>query len=152
MTTRAEAGAAWTSRIAVAAVFSLNVQSALAFILAPDRYTTGFEITGVPGEMLVRSLGVLFLMWNATYPPVIVDPWRFRALFVVVLVQQLIGLSGETWMLLALPHGHDALATTATRFIVFDGTGFVVMALAFAALWRRHSGDERAGSLPQEWR
>jgi hypothetical protein len=127
----------WLARGAVAAVFAVNVQSALAFIITPARYADGFEVSGVPGEMLVCSLGILFLMWNATYPPVIAFPWRFRALFAVVLAQQVIGLVGETWMLVSLPAGHEALAATATRFIAFDGAGLVLMAVAFALLLRR---------------
>lgn len=127
----------WFARLAVGAVFLLNVQCALQFILWPGRYTAGFELAGVPGEAAVRGLGITFLMWNATYPLVLWDPRRHRALFAVVLAQQLIGLAGETWLLLTLPAGHDALAASITRFTVFDGAGLLVMAAAFALLGGR---------------
>jgi hypothetical protein len=49
----------------------------------------------------------------------------------VLLVQQAIGLAGETWMWLTLPAGHAALWTTGLRFIAFDGAGLVGMGLVF---------------------
>lgn len=126
--------AQWFARVAVAAVFAVNVQCALAFLVAPARYASGFGLGGVPGEAAVRGLGVAFLMWNVTYPLVIWQPRRQRTLFAVVLAQQAVGLIGETWLLLSLPVGHKALASSITRFIVFDGAGLVLMAAAFSAL------------------
>lgn len=126
----------WFARIAVASVFAVNIDCALAFLLRPEIYAGGFELSGVPGVTAVRSLGVLFLMWNATYPPVIWQPGRFTALFAVVLAQQAIGLVGETALLLALPAGHAALTSAITRFIVFDASGLVLMLAAFVLLLR----------------
>ena len=56
------------------------------------------------------------------------------ALYVVVLVQQAIGLVGETAILLGLPGGHEVLAASILRFIAFDAAGLVLMAAAFAWL------------------
>ena len=67
----------------------------------------------------------------------------------IVLVQQAIGLAGETWMLLALPPGHDALAATGWRFVAFDGGGLVAMAVMFGLMayrWR----DQGSGLRPLE--
>jgi hypothetical protein len=100
-------------------------------VAQPDRYAPGFEVSGVPGRVLVRGIGILFLMWNATYPPVLVRPDRNRTLFAVILVQQAIGLAGETWMWATLPAGHAALWMTGLRFIAFDGAGLVGMGLVF---------------------
>jgi hypothetical protein len=122
---------AWVVRLVVGAVFLMNVGCGLSFLAWPDRYAAGFEIGGVPGFALVRGLGILFLMWNATYPPVILQPGRTRALFAVVLVQQVIGLAGEIWIWLALPAGHAALQATGLRFILFDGIGLLGMVAAF---------------------
>lgn len=91
------------ARIAVAAVFALNVQCALQFVLWPEAFAGAYELSGVAGEAAVRGLGVAFLMWNATYPTVIASPRRFQALYAVVLVQQAIGLVGETAILLGFP-------------------------------------------------
>jgi hypothetical protein len=121
----------WLARLVVGAVFLLNVTCALSFVAWPDRHAPAFEVSGVPGQVLVRGMGILFLMWNATYPPVLARPGRNRTLSVVILVQQTIGLAGETWMWATLPPGHAALRATGLRFIAFDGAGLVGMGLAF---------------------
>lgn len=125
---------AWLARIAVGAVFAVNVQAALAFITDPARYAPGFELAGVAGETAVRGLGVAFLMWNATYPLVIWRPRRYRTLFGVVLAQQTIGVLGESWIRATLPAGHATLASGVERFIVFDTIGLAVMLATFAIL------------------
>src|SRR5262245_29039461 len=114
--TQRQARVTWVARAIVAGVFAVNLSCAISFILQPEQYASAFEIGGLPGYTMVRALGILFLMWNATYPPVIVDPRSHRTLFAVVLAQQLIGLAGETWLWLALPAGHTALWTTGLRF------------------------------------
>ena len=134
-------GRVWMARIAVGGVFLVNVSCAISFILWPERYVSGFELTGVPGAATVRGLGILFLMWNATYPPVVYQPVLHKTLFEVVLVQQAIGLAGETWLWLTLPAGHAALLETGLRFIVFDGVGLVLMAITYVML----HGGKRAG-------
>ena len=121
----------WVARVVVGAVFVLNVQCALQFILWPERYASGFELAGVPGETAIAGLGIAFLMWNATYPLVLWDPRRHRTLFGVIIVQQLIGLVGESWLLLTLPTGHEALAASITRFVAFDGAGLALLVAAF---------------------
>jgi len=123
------------ARLALAVVFFFNVSCALAFIARPEAYTPGFEVSGVPGETLVRGMGILFLMWNVTYPLAIWNPWRYRWLFLIVILQQAIGLAGETWMLLTLPPGHTTLLTTGCRFIAFDGGGFIALLVTFALMW-----------------
>ena len=127
----------WLARLVVGLVFLFNMTCALPFVVWPDRYAPGFEVSGVPGRMLVRGIGILFLMWNATYPPVLARPDRNRTLFAVILAQQAIGLAGETWMWATLPPGHAALDATATRFIAFDGAGLVEMGLVFWLLQHR---------------
>jgi hypothetical protein len=127
----------WLARIIVGAVFLMNVSCALAFILQPETYSAGFEVAGVPGRIYIQGLGILFLMWNATYPLVIFQPIRYRALFVVVLIQQAIGFAGETWLWLTLPAGHSPLRTTGLRFILFDGIGLIAMAGAYWLLMRQ---------------
>lgn len=119
-------------RVAFAAVFAMNVQCAVQFALWPADFCAAYELSGVAGEAAVRGIGIAFLMWNVTYPAVIVDPERFRALGWVVLVQQLVGLVGESLLLLTLPAGHDVLAASVLRFVVFDGAGLVLMAAAWA--------------------
>lgn len=126
--------AAMLARVAFAIVFVINVQCAVAFVLWPDAYAASFELAGIPGAAAVRGLGVAFLMWNATYPAVIASPVRFRAVAVIVLVQQAIGLVGETWLRAGLPDGYTTLSASIERFILFDGLGLVLMAAALAWL------------------
>ena len=129
------------ARIAVAIVFALNVQCALQFVLWPDAFAGAYELSGVAGEAAVRGLGVAFLMWNATYPAVIASPRRFQALYAVALVQQTIGLVGETAILLGLPAGHEVLAASILRFIAFDAGGLALMTAAF--VWMLLRGRSR---------
>ncbi len=129
----------WLARLALVVVFFFNVSCALAFVVRPAAYAPGFEVSGVVGQVIVRGIGILFLMWNVTYPLAIRDPWRYRWLFLIVIIQQVIGLTGETWMLLTLPPGHAALATTGWRFVAFDGGGLVAMLITFALMQLTHS-------------
>ena len=115
--------AAWLARAAFLLVFAINVQCAASFVLWPDAYAPSFEVAGVPGAAAVQGLGIAFLMWNATYPAVIASPLRFRAVAVIVLVQQAIGLAGESWLRFGLPAGHAALSASIERFILFDAAG-----------------------------
>lgn len=121
----------WAARMLVMLVFTANLSAAIPFILYPERYSPGFEVGGTPGGVLVRSMGILFLMWNATYPPVILHPDRHRVLFGIVLAQQIIGLLGELAMWVRLPVGHPMLQATGIRFILFDGFGLLALGLAF---------------------
>ena len=131
---RSRAPAVWFARAAVGLVFAGNVACALSFILQPDNYAASFETSGVPGGTVVRGFGILFLMWNATYPPVLVRPVAQKALFALILVQQAIGVVGELWIWLTLPTGHPALQETGLRFLLFDGFGLLIMGIAFALL------------------
>ena len=128
----------WLARLALIVVFCFNVSCALAFVARPEAYAPGFEVSGAVGEILVRGIGILFLMWNVTYPLAIWHPWRYRWLFLIIIAQQAIGLTGETWMLLTLPPGHAPLAATGLRFIAFDGGGLVAMLVTFALLVYPH--------------
>lgn len=125
------------SRLAVSTVFILNLTCALDFLIRPGMYTTGFEVSGEVGRVIVQSIGILFLMWNATYPPVIFQPHKQLTLFAVILVQQLIGVVGESWLYFSLPEIHQALRDTGFRFIIFDGSGLVLMLVAFVLLHKK---------------
>jgi hypothetical protein len=126
--------AEWVARLVVFAVFSVNVSCAAGFLISPDLYAPSFELSGLEGRMVVQGFGILFLMWNATYPLVLVNPRCHKTLFVVILAQQAIGLIGESFLLWSLPTGHDSIAAAITRFAQFDGIGLVLMAAAFVLL------------------
>ena len=136
-------------RVAYAVVFAINVQCALSFALWPGSFAGAYELSGVAGEAAVRGIGVAFLMWNATYPLVIANPAKHRALAGVVIAQQVIGLVGESAILATLPAGHDVLAGSILRFIAFDAAGLAIMVAAFAwmvvALRRSREGVRDEG-------
>ena len=133
----------WIARIAVGAVFAMNVWCALDFIVNPGAYAPAYELTGVAGQAAVQGLWVAFLMWNVTYPLVIARPSTHLTLYAVVLAQQVVGLVGETVISLSLPSGHTTLAAALERFIVCDGAGLLVMALAFVLVRRAVRGRTR---------
>ncbi len=81
----------WIARVAVGTVFVVNLGCAFSFIAQPELYSSAFEIEGVQGQTVVRAFGILFLMWNATYPPVLLRPQTQLTLFGVILIQQIIG-------------------------------------------------------------
>lgn len=130
----------WAARGAVAAVCAWNLSAAIPFVLAPARYAPAFEVGGTGGEALVRGLGILFLMWQVPFLPVIWNPHRHRVCFLVILAMQAIGLAGELGMLAALPAGHEALRATGMRFVAFDAAGLTLLAAAYAL-------TRRAGKL-----
>ena len=95
--------ATWVVRLCFAFVFVVNVQCALGFALTPEAYMGAYELAGVPGRVATQGIGIAFLMWNCTYPPVIWQPCRHRALAGVVLAQQIVGLVGESLIRATLP-------------------------------------------------
>jgi hypothetical protein len=135
LTSQPAAWRAWSARIVVSLVLVANLSAAIPYLVNPAAYAGAFELSGTPAAAMVRGIGILFLMWNVTYLPVIVDPLRQRTLFVIVLAQQVIGLAGETWILASLSPGHAALAASGLRFVAFDSTGLVLLLAAF--LWTR---------------
>ena len=127
----------WVARVLVALVFFINVQCALQFVLWPEAYTAAYQLEGASAEAIVRSFGICFLMWNATYPPVIVHPGKYRVLFGVVIAQQAIGLVGESLLYMGLGAELSVLASSVLRFIVFDAAGLVVLVIAFIVSRRK---------------
>ena len=120
------------ARVLVAVVFIWNVQCAVQFIVWPDAYVAAYQLEGASAEAVVRSFGICFLMWNATYPPVIANPGRHRMLFGVVIAQQAIGLVGESLLLAGFGADLAAMAASVMRFIAFDAAGLVLLVAAFA--------------------
>jgi hypothetical protein len=139
----ASSGPVWFARIAVLVVFVLNVMCAVQFIAWPESYAPAYGLPATPeSAAMVAGLGVAFLMWNVTYPAVIVNPTRFRALFIVVLIQQAVGLVGESciWAnLVGQGLGNSLMAAGILRFVVFDAGGLVLMLVAFLVLLRSHN-------------
>lgn len=126
--------ATWVVRLCFTFVFVVNVQCALGFALTPEAYMGAYELAAVPGRVATQGIGIAFLMWNCTYPLVIWQPSRHRALAGVVLAQQVVGLIGESLIRTTLPAGHDLLASSIDLFITFDAAGLALMGTSFAIL------------------
>ena len=120
----------WIARLLVAAVFFVNVQCAVQFIIWPDAYVAAYQLDGASAEAIVQSFGICFLMWNATYPPVIAYPKRHRTLFGVIVAQQCIGLIGESLLCISLGPQLGMLASSVRRFIAFDAAGLLSLSCA----------------------
>ena len=126
----------WLARGLIALVTAWNLQAALVFILWPERFAPGFELTGVSGAAAVRGTGILFVMWNVPYLVALWHPRKYRLALGMALAMQFIGLLGESLILFALPDGHVRLNQSITRFIVFDGSGLILLIGAFWILNR----------------
>lgn len=128
----------WASRLArvgFAVVFAWNVLCALQFVVAPASYMGAYQLSGVEGAVALRGMGVVFLMWNATYPLFIVKPRRWPVLGIIIVTQQAIGLVGESIILASLPtSGFALLAESIVRFIAFDAAGLAIEVAALVAL------------------
>ena len=121
----------WIARALVLIVFGVNLYCIVSFIFTPERFIHTYELSGVPGTVAIQGIGIAFLMWNVTYPLVIVRPDKYRVLYVLVMIQQVVGLMGETFILLTLPAGHDILWSNLLRFILFDAFGLLLLLIGF---------------------
>lgn len=133
----------WMARVLIGTVLFFNVQCAIAFMIAPEGYAPGFELSGAPGIGMVRGMGILFLMWNVPYVVALTDPVRRRVSLLEAVAMQAIGFVGESLLLAAFPAGHPMLAATVTRFILFDGGGLLALV---AAAWVTR-GAQRLSAL-----
>ncbi len=119
------------ARVMLLMVLVSNLSAAIPYVVRPADYAAAFELSGVPGQVAVRGFGLLFLMWAVPFVPAILHPVRHRVALACVLAMQVIGLVGESLMLIGLPAGHDALRATGLRFIAFDGAGLILLLLAY---------------------
>jgi len=127
------------ARLAIVLVFLWNIQCAFAFLLWPDRFTAGFELSGTPGEAALRGVGVLFLMWNIPYAVALWHPIRYRISLYEATAMQAIGLLGETLIWLSQSPAHSLLQTSLLRFIAFDGAGLALLLLAIWLVRQNHN-------------
>jgi len=120
----------WVARILIGVVVAWNLECALAFLLNPEAVAPGFELSGIPGEAAVRGMAVLFVMWNIPYLVALWQPRRNRASLWEALAMQVVGVIGESIILITIPPEHTILHTSLLRFIAFDAAGVVVLIVA----------------------
>ncbi len=128
---RKREGKLWAARLLIGVVLFVNLQCAFMFLWAPRACAPGFEVQGIGGDVMVRGLGILFLMWNVPYAVAVWHPGRHRVSLLEAICMQGLGLLGETLLLISLPQGHLPLRATALRFMLFDGLGLGLLCLAF---------------------
>jgi len=119
------------ARFLIAAVIGWNLQVAYVFLLFPERFLSGFELSGLPGEAAMRGMAVLFMMWNVPYLVAFWNPRKYRVSLIEAIAMQSIGLIGESFILSTLGTGHALLRTSIIRFIIFDGAGLIFLIGAF---------------------
>jgi hypothetical protein len=134
----------WAARGLVAVVLFWNLLAAFQFMLLPQRFTSSFQVAGVPGEAAVSGFGILFLMWQVPYVFALVHPVRFKAALWQALIMQVIGLVGESILLSSIPGEFQPLRGSILRFIIFDGAGVLILACALLLL-RHHAFGKNRG-------
>ncbi len=122
----------WITSLLIGLVLLWNLQAALVFIIYPYPYIPSFQLEGNSGRVMVQGLGILFLMWNIPYFFACWNPLRYRISLIEANLMQLIGLVGETLLRTSLPPNEVTLRATASRFILFDGAGLLLLLIA---LW-----------------
>jgi hypothetical protein len=122
------------ARLLIGAVFVMNVQCALLFLVRPGAYAPGFELAGAVGQAAVQGMGVLFLMWNVPYAVALWHPVRHRLALFESVIMQVIGLAGELFVRSALPAVHTLARFSLGRFILFDALGLLALHAAVALL------------------
>ncbi len=127
----------WLARILIGLVFFFNVQCALVFLFSAPDYAPSFELSGAAGEGMVRGLGLLFLMWNVPYAVALWQPARYRLSLFEAVVMQAIGYFGETALWFTFSGDHFLLRSSIERFMLFDGSGLLLLLLAAWMVSRR---------------
>src|SRR5512146_3309911 len=102
----------WLARALILTVIAWNLQAALIFLLWPETFAPGFELTGVPGAAAVRGIAILFVMWNVPYIVACWHPQKHGLALKEALAMQLIGLLGESWIYLSLSAEHALLQSS----------------------------------------
>lgn len=124
-----------TASLFIGVVLFWNLQAALLLITHPFPYIPSFQLEGNSGRVLVQGLGILFLMWNIPYIFACWNPFRYRISLIEANLMQWIGVIGETLLQTSLPPTETVLRATASRFILFDATGLLLLLIA---LWITH--------------
>ena len=121
----------WIARLLIGIVTLWNLQSAFVFIFSPSRFVNAYELSGTAGEAAIRGFGVLFLMWNVPYLFALKDPVRYQLALIFALLMQSIGLIGECYIFSTIAVEHILLRNSILRFIIFDGIGLLLLAIAY---------------------
>jgi hypothetical protein len=121
----------WLARGLIGLVTFFNLQAAFLFLFRAQDYAPGFELGGAAGTAVIQGMGLLFVMWNVPYVFALLDPIRNRRSHLEALIMQAIGVVGESALLWVLPGAHPLIHASVLRFIIFDGSGLVLLLVAW---------------------
>jgi hypothetical protein len=130
----------WIIRLLIALVFASNILCAFQFVANPSGYIQQFDLGGEAGIVVIRSLGILFIMWNVPYAIAIYQPYRYSITLIAALLMQLIGLIGETWIYFSIQNLVNT-RSSIMRFMIFDFAGLVLLSVAFAFVFNKRKND-----------
>lgn len=117
--------------ILISIVFVLNIQAGIDFYFNPHKFTAAYELTGIPGEISVAGVGLLFIMWNIPYFFALYNPIKFKISLIQANIMQMVGVIGEIALLFRFSHEqHPQLTNSLLRFIIFDSVGLLLLFLA----------------------
>lgn len=130
------------ARICYTLVFVSNMYCALAFIFDPTPYVGSYELSAASGGIAaIQGMGVAFAMWNVTYPFFVVNPLKQKALGIVIIIQQIVGLVGELFIKTGLDKGQIVLEGSIMRFVWFDFVGLILLVAGFATLYKLYANE-----------
>ena len=121
----------WIVRVLIGIVVFFNLDAAFSFMFVPNAYAPGFELSGVPGQVIIQGMGLLFLMWNVPYIIAMLDPGRYFTSLIEAVIMQAIGVFGESILLILMPGDHAMIKASTERFIVFDAGGLILLVIGF---------------------
>lgn len=117
--------------ILIGIVFIINIQAGIDFYFNPEKYTAAYELSGIPGEISVAGVGLLFIMWNVPYAFALWNPIKNRISLFQSIIMQFLGVIGETALLYRFSaQDFPYLASSIKRFIFFDSAGLILLLLA----------------------
>jgi hypothetical protein len=140
----------WAARACIGLVLVSNMQAAVAFWLWPERFAGGYELSGEVGAVVVRAVGLLFLMWNVPYAVALTHPLRQAVSLAEAVAMQAIGLAGETLLRQTVSANHPVLEGSITRFILFDAAGLFLLLAAGGLVLRLRKGRLEGKDFVQE--
>ncbi len=138
------------ARVCYTVVFISNMYCALAFIFNPDPYVGSYELSAASGGIAaIQGMGVVFAMWNVTYPFYIVNPLKQKTLGIVIIVQQIVGLVGELFIKTGLDKKQSVLEESIMRFVWFDFAGLILLIIGFAIVYKLYTKTDTPSPM---WR
>ncbi len=124
----------WIVRFLIGLVVFFNLESAIAFLIHPDVYTSSYELSGIPGDAAIRGFAILFCMWNVPYLFAFWHPIKYHISLWESVLMQATGLLGESWLVSQIPTEFGLLRNSIFRFIIFDGAGLLLLLIALSLM------------------